>query len=96
MTDVMPVSQSVEEECYQNYLEILLAGNRQQSAGIIQDLLTQGVQLKNVYLDLIQRAMYEIGTLWENNTVSIATEHLASATTELLLAQIYPQLFAQP
>ena len=44
----------------------------------------------------MQRAMYEVGTLWEQNLVSIATEHLATATTEFLLAQIYPQIFAQP
>jgi MerR family transcriptional regulator, light-induced transcriptional regulator len=95
MTDVMHISTASTEVCYQNYLEALLAGDRHRSADIVQDILKQGVPLKSVYLDLIQRAMYEVGTLWENNRVSIATEHLASATTELLLAQIYPQLFAQ-
>ena len=95
MTDVMNVSPAIAEVYYQSYLAALLAGDRHRGAGIVQDLLKQEVSLKSVYLELIQRAMYEVGTLWENNKVSIATEHLASATTELLLAQVYPQLFAQ-
>jgi MerR family transcriptional regulator, light-induced transcriptional regulator len=95
MTDVIHSSPAIAETSYQNYLEVLLAGDRHRSATMVKELLHQGVSLKAVYLDLIQRAMYEVGTLWEHNAVSIATEHLASATTELLLAQIYPQLFAQ-
>jgi methanogenic corrinoid protein MtbC1 len=62
----------------------------------VQEQLRQKISLKVVYLDLMQRAMYEVGTLWEQNVVSIATEHLATATTEFLLAQVYPQMFAQP
>ena len=95
MTDTTNAS-IFDETCYQSYLGSLLTGDRHRCAAIIQDLLQREVALKSVYLDLIQRAMYDIGTLWESNTVSIATEHLASATTELLLAQIYPQLFARP
>ena len=96
MTGAVDNSPSIDNSCYQNYLQLLLGGDRHRCANIVQDQLRQGIALKTVYLDLIQRAMYEVGTLWERNAVSIATEHLASATTELLLAQIYPQLFAQP
>ena len=96
MADTTNISLSINETSFKNYLQALLIGDRQRAAVIIQDLLLQGVSLKSVYLDLIQRAMYEVGFLWENNRVSIATEHLASATTEVLLAQIYPQIFAQP
>ena len=38
----------------------------------------------------------EVGSLWERNLISVATEHLASSTTETLLARIYPLMFLQP
>jgi methanogenic corrinoid protein MtbC1 len=86
----------IDEVAYQSYLKELLAGDRHRCAAIVQEQLRQKISLKVVYLDLMQRAMYEVGTLWEQNVVSIATEHLATATTEFLLAQVYPQMFAQP
>jgi methanogenic corrinoid protein MtbC1 len=89
-------SPAIDESCYQSYLEALLAGNRHRCDDILQDQLKQGVSLKALYLDLMQRAMYEVGTLWERNLVSVATEHLASATTEVLLTRVYPKLFLQP
>jgi methanogenic corrinoid protein MtbC1 len=95
MTVALSTPPAIDEACYQRYLQVLLAGDRQRGSSIVQEQLRQGVSLKVVYLDLMQRAMYEVGTLWETNAVSIVTEHLASATTEFLLAQVYPQLFAQ-
>ena len=96
MAAALNSSLPIDEVAYQDYLKELLAGDRHRCAAIVQELLRQKVPLKAVYLDLMQRAMYEVGTLWEQNLVSIATEHLATATTEFLLAQIYPQIFAQP
>lgn len=87
---------SIGEDRYRVYLAALLAGDRHRCADIVQGELRSGVSLKAVYLDLMQRAMYEVGTLWERNRVSVATEHLASATTEVLLALVYPQIFSQP
>ncbi len=96
MAAALNSSPLIDEGAYQNYLKELIAGNRHRCTAIVQEQLQQKVPLKGVYLDLMQRAMYEIGSLWEHNEVSIATEHLASATTEFLLAQVYPQIFAQP
>ncbi len=87
---------AIAEEGYRTYLKALLAGDRYACADIFQDLLRQGVSLKTLYLDLVQRAMYEVGTLWERNRVSVATEHLASATTEMVLTTVYPLLFSRP
>jgi methanogenic corrinoid protein MtbC1 len=96
MTAVLSGTPSIDMACYREYLKALLDGDRHRCADLVKEQLALGVSLKRVYLDLIQQAMYEVGTLWEKNAVSIAAEHLASASTELLLAQIYPQIFAQP
>ncbi len=91
----MTGSPAISENCYRSYLEALLAGDRHRCAGILHEQMGHGVLLKTVYLDLMQRAMYEVGTLWEKNLVSVATEHLASAITEVLLALVYPKIFMQ-
>jgi MerR family transcriptional regulator, light-induced transcriptional regulator len=87
---------AIAEACYRRYLKALLAGDRHACIDIFQDQLQQGVSLKTLYLDLVQRAMYEVGTLWERNRIAVATEHLASATTEMVLTTVYPLLFSQP
>ncbi|MEI6556789.1 MAG: B12-binding domain-containing protein [Rhodospirillaceae bacterium] len=87
---------AITEANYRRYLKALLTGDRNRCTAVLEEQLQQEVPLKTVYLDLMQRAMYEVGTLWERNLVSVATEHLASATTERLLALVYPQLFTLP
>lgn len=95
MTTAPVALSAVDETCYRIYLQALLAGDRHRCAEILQDQVRQGVSLKGLYVDLMQRALYEVGELWERNLVSVATEHLASATTEMLLTTVYPLLFSQ-
>lgn len=45
-----------------------------------------------MYEQLIRKSLYEIGELWENNKISTATEHLASAIIEAILNEIYPEI----
>ena len=86
----------ISESCYRNYFERLLAGDRIRCASLVQDQMRQGVLLKSIYVDLMQRAMYEVGSLWERNLVSVATEHLAAAITEVLMTLLYPRMFSRP
>ena len=58
--------------------------------------LEAGTDLRTIYQDLVQRSLYEVGSLWERGRVSVATEHLATAITESLLNLVYPRLFSQP
>jgi methanogenic corrinoid protein MtbC1 len=96
MTDSANSAPVIDENCYRRYFEALLAGDRLGCANLLQEQLRQGVSLKTIYLDLMQRAMYEVGSLWERNLVSVATEHLAAAITEALLTLVYPRIFSQP
>lgn len=84
----------ISDTLYQTYLQSLIAGDRQTCTGIVQNLLDQKIAIKTLYLDLFQRSLYEIGTLWEANKISVAREHLATAITEGLLSLVYPALFS--
>ena len=81
------------EELYPAFLDSLLAGNRTHCSALVNGLLEQGVAIRALYVDLFQRALYEVGDLWETNRISVAREHLATSITEGLLNLVYPVLF---
>lgn len=73
-------------------LKPLLAGDHKASSGLIKDLLAAKVPPAEIYESLLKPAMYQIGELWEENKISVATEHMASAIVESLLNEIYLSL----
>lgn len=81
---------------YPRYLAGLLAGDTAACAAIAQAWLDAAVPLPRLYEDLIQRALYEVGLLWERGRISVADEHLASAISESVMALAYPRLFSLP
>jgi methanogenic corrinoid protein MtbC1 len=83
------------EETYRRYLESLLAGDSRQCREIFEQWL-ESVPLRDLYQDLVQRSLYEVGELWEQGRISVAAEHLATAITESLLTLAQPRLLAQP
>ncbi len=88
------MSSTLDEGTYQQYLSALLAGERAPCAAIVQGLVAAGTDLKSLYVNLFQRAMYQVGELWENQRISVASEHLATAITERMLSLVQPQAFA--
>ncbi|HOJ96244.1 MAG TPA: cobalamin-dependent protein [Methanospirillum sp.] len=81
---------------YQAYLTALIAGDRITCTDIVQDLRTSGTDIKEIYLHLIQRSLYDVGDLWEHHRISVAVEHLASAITERLLSILETEMFSIP
>jgi methanogenic corrinoid protein MtbC1 len=81
---------------YPRYLAALLAGDTVGCRTIAQAWLDAAVPLPALYEDLIQRALYDVGLLWERGHISVADEHLASAISEGVMALAYPRLFALP
>ncbi len=74
------------------YTAALLEAQRDEAAKIIFDTQASGVPLKDIYTDIIQESQYEIGRLWFENKISIAQEHYCTAITQMIMAQLYPQL----
>ena len=48
--------------------------------------------MRTLYLQVLQPALYEIGRRWEEAEISIAQEHLATATTQSLMARLAERL----
>lgn len=83
----------ITDQLYNNYLQALLDGKRRVCSDIVTELLDNDVDVKDLYVHLFQRALYQVGELWETNKISVATEHIATAITEGLLALVYPRIF---
>lgn len=84
----------IENINYTVFLESLLKGDRAYCSRVIQNELKSNPSIFDLYEKLIKKSLYEIGDLWENNKISTATEHLASAIIEAILNEIYPEIIS--
>jgi len=82
------------EQIYNDYLSLLLAGDKAACSQVVTELLAANIEIKDLYTHLFQRSMYRVGELWEFNKISVAVEHLATSITESLLTLVYPILFS--
>jgi methanogenic corrinoid protein MtbC1 len=72
------------------YLEAQLAGDRREALRlVIQEGLERGASVPQIQLAVIQEAQREIGRLWQENVISIAQEHMATAISAMALSHLY-------
>lgn len=86
----------ISEETFQHFLSALLSGDRRACTLIVSDLQEQEIQLMDIFLNLFQRALYQVGDLWEHHQISVAVEHLSSIIIEQLMNRVETDLFLQP
>jgi methanogenic corrinoid protein MtbC1 len=84
------------EEVYRAYLAGLLTNDRARCRALFEQWLEADPDLRSLYENLVRRSLYEVGELWEQGKISVATEHLATAISESLLNLTYHRLFARP
>jgi len=74
----------------QAFTGYLLDGDyRSAHAVVSQELAT--ISIQDVYLNIIQPAMYRVGDLWEEGSISVAHEHLATSIVMRLISYFYPE-----
>ena len=78
-----------DQSSHEELLKALIKGSRAKSSEIINELLSQNINIDDIYEKSIKKAMYQLGELWEYGKISVATEHLASAIVEVELNKIY-------
>jgi len=74
------------------FVQALLGSQRMAALTVIQEALREGTSLIDVYVEVVQMALYEIGRLWAANRITVAQEHMATAIAQYVVAQIYGQL----
>lgn len=73
----------------QEYLAALRAGDRRLAFALIDANRAAGMSVSEVYLDVLQPSLREVGRLWQENEMTVADEHLATAITQMVMARIY-------
>jgi methanogenic corrinoid protein MtbC1 len=64
----------------------LLAGERAGVEAQVRAAMRGGAALVDVSVDLLQPALYHVGALWQQNRITVAQEHLATAITQTAMA----------
>jgi methanogenic corrinoid protein MtbC1 len=81
-----------KEDIYKQYLSALISGKRHQCFEIANRTKEQMPSIKELYTQLFQESLYEVGRLWEFNQISVAVEHMATAITETLMNTLYSDM----
>jgi len=76
----------------QEYIDHLLAGEDDICAAEGKDQAVDLQGLHRLYVDLIEPSQYRIGELWEGGKISVAGEHLATATNSYVASTCYAPL----
>ena len=70
---------------YWDFFNALTQGDKHRCKEIFVSLAENGTDIKDIYINLIQRSLYKIGKMWEEGKISIAEEHMATKITEYLV-----------
>lgn len=74
------------------YLDAVLASDRRGALALTEEALDAGKSVAEIYLDVLTPAQHEIGRMWAGKEVSVGQEHVATAITQYVVAQLYPRL----
>ena len=75
------------------YLSALLRYDRHSASALIMGAVENKADIREIYCHVFEPCQYEIGRLWQSNVVSIAQEHYCTASTQLIMSQLYPYIF---
>lgn len=71
------------------YQAAVLDGSRHAAREAVDRAVAAGLDLRTIYLDVLQPTLREIGRLWQLNEITVADEHLATAITQMVMARLY-------
>lgn len=90
------LSQEFITQTKDDYLRAAIMGDRRRASQVIHAAKAQGATLKQLYLDVFQPAQHELGERWQCGQLTVAQEHLATAITEIVMTELYADIFSVP
>jgi len=76
----------------QEYLHDILAARRKDAAEKVMHAFRNGQSIPDIYTEVLQNSLYEVGRLWESNQITVADEHIGTAITQFIMASLYEHL----
>jgi methanogenic corrinoid protein MtbC1 len=96
LKDVNYLDESEHREIAEKYLKSLLNKEKRKSSNIILDAVKKGISIEDIYLQIFNPVMKEVGNLWYKNKITVDKEHYATAVTQGVMAQLYSRIFSTP
>lgn len=78
----------------QSYLHALLRSHTRAAIDIIMQARREGIPIDEIYEDILQEVMHEVGELWHHNQITVDKEHYCTSTTQMVLSQFYEEIFS--
>lgn len=75
----------------ETFLQAILAGQRAAAANVALLALRTHAAL-DVYVEVVQEALYAVGRAWEANRITVAQEHRATAVAQFVVARMFSAL----
>ncbi|MFW5793832.1 MAG: cobalamin B12-binding domain-containing protein [Bacteroidota bacterium] len=83
------------KQTHKEFLNALIIGEHELCSELTRSYLEKNNSINELYENIMTKAMYDIGTLWEFNKISVATEHMASAIVESIMNQLYYDIISK-
>ena len=78
----------------EQYLELVLSSSLTKAESQLVSRLAAGSDLAELYMNILQPALREIGRLWEVGEVDVGQEHFFSAATQIIMSRLLTSLEA--
>lgn len=78
------------------YLAALLAHDPREARAVVAGALEDGAAPEDLYLEVFQPVLEEVGHRWAVGDLTVADEHLATAVTHQLLDELSPRMRTVP
>lgn len=73
----------------EQFVACLLEGDAENSYSLLVQLRSDGEPVESLYEELVTKAMQRVGELWEQGEITVADEHLATATCDFVLSRFH-------
>ncbi|MCT4584462.1 MAG: cobalamin-dependent protein [Peptostreptococcaceae bacterium] len=75
------------------FLEYLLNLKKDKAIDFVLTKLDKNKNPKDIYMNILQPTLYNVGLLWEKNIITPAKEHYITAVIQNIIALMYPHIF---
>lgn len=95
--DYVPADEKKKESHYEKeieeYMGYLFKKDTRGAVGLIRKLSDQGMELDDIYVEILSESMKRVGELWHTAEITVDTEHYCTSVTQMAMAQMYDKLF---
>ena len=88
-----PTKNARYEKEIEEYMNCLFQKDTRKAIGLIRKYVDQGIDLDDIYVEILSESMKRVGELWHTAEITVDTEHYCTSVTQMAMAQMYDLLF---